>query len=71
MRNIPILLPCRNTGFQGMVDFWKRQPNDENWKAIFEDVFELSVERFYAEGKRVPLKDLSLADMGDLRHIRF
>jgi hypothetical protein len=66
-----VMYACRNTGFQRMVDFWKRQPNDENWKAIFEDVFELSVERFYAEGKRVPLKDLSLADMGDLRHIRF
>ena len=66
-----VMYACRNTGFQRMVDFWKRQPNDENWKEIFEDVFEFSVERFYAEGKRASLDDLSLSDMGDLRRIRF
>jgi hypothetical protein len=66
-----VMYACRNTGFQGMVDFWKRQPTDENWKKIFEEVFEIGVERFYAEGKRASLKDLSLSDMGDLRRIRF
>lgn len=42
-----VMYACRNTGFQRMVDFWKRQPNDENWKEIFKDVFEFSVEQFY------------------------
>ena len=58
-------------GFQRMVDYWKRQPTDENWKALFEEVFEISVEEFYDEGKRASLKDLSLSAMGDLRRIRF
>jgi hypothetical protein len=66
-----VLYACRNAGFQRMVDFWKRKPNDENWKEVFEEVFELSVERFYAEGKRASLEDLSLSAMGDLRRIRF
>ena len=66
-----VLFACRKTGFQGMVDFWKRQPTDENWKALFEEVFEISVEQFYAKGKRASLNDLSLADIGDLRRIRF
>jgi len=66
-----VLFACRKAGFQRMVDYWKRQPTDENWKALFEEVFEISVEEFYDEGKRASLKDLSLSAMGDLRRIRF
>ncbi len=66
-----VMYACRKTGFQGVVDFWKRKPTDKNWKKIFEEVFGLSVEQFYAEGKRTRLKDLSLSDMGDLQRIRF
>jgi hypothetical protein len=66
-----VLFACRNTGFQRMVDFWKRQPNDENWKQIFEDVFDVSVERFYAQGRRQALNKLRISAMGDLRDIQF
>ena len=66
-----VLFACRKAGFQRMVDYWKRQPTDEKWKALFEEVFEISVEEFYAEGKRASLKDMSLSAMGNLRRIRF
>ena len=66
-----VLFACRNMGFQRMVEFWKRHPNDENWKQIFEDVFEVSVERFYAEGRRAALNKLRISAMGDLKDIQF
>ena len=66
-----VLFAYRNMGFQRMVDFWKRQPNDENWKQIFEDVFDVSVERFYAQGRRQALSKLRISAMGDLRDIQF
>jgi hypothetical protein len=66
-----VLFACRNTGFQRMVDFWKRQPNDENWKQIFEDMFDVSVERFYAQGRRQALNKLRISAMGDLKDIQF
>ena len=66
-----VLLACKEVGFQGMVDFWKRQPNNENWKQVFEEVFKISVAQFYEDGKRVPLASLSVSDMGNLKRIRF
>ncbi len=54
-----------------MVHFWNRQPNDENWKQIFEDVFDVSVERFYAQGRREALNKLRISAMGDLKDIQF
>jgi hypothetical protein len=66
-----VLLLCREFGFQRMIVFWKRQPTGENWKQIFEDVFEISASRFYEKGERVSLADLRVSEMGDLKRIRF
>ena len=66
-----VLFACRKTGFQGIVDFWKRKPNDKNWKQIFEDVFDMSVEKFYAQGQRAALKKLRISTMGKLKDIQF
>ena len=66
-----VLFACKDHGFQRMVDFWKRQPTDKNWKQLFEEVFEFSVEQLYAEGRRTPFSSLRISDMGDVRQIRF
>jgi hypothetical protein len=66
-----VLSVCKDFGFQRMVDFWKRQPTDENWKQIFEEVFEISVARFYEKGKGAPLTSLRVSDMGELGRILF
>ncbi|MDA7510123.1 hypothetical protein N8612_00470 [Verrucomicrobia bacterium] len=66
-----VLSACKEFGFQRMVDFWKRQPSDENWKQIFEEIFGISVERFYEEGKGVPPSSLRVSDMGELGGGRF
>jgi len=66
-----VLFACRKTGFQGIVDLWKRKPHDENWKQIFEDVFDVSVEQFYAQGQQAALKKLRISTMGSLKDIQF
>lgn len=66
-----VLFACRTTGFQGIVDFWKRQPNDKNWKQIFEEVFDVSVEQFYAQGQQEALNKLRISTMGNLKDIKF
>ncbi len=66
-----LLYACRETGFQGLVDFWRRRPNNENWKAHFEAVFHQPVDQFYEQCRRIKPENLSLAPMGALNDIRF
>ena len=66
-----VLLACREGGFQRMLDFWKRQPNNTNWKQLFEELFHVSVEQFYREGQHVSPETLDLSRMGNLHQMRF
>ena len=66
-----VLFACKSFGFQRMIDFWKRHPTDQNWKNLFAETFEISVEEFYQAGKSAEFEQLSLEKMGRLTEIHW